>query len=117
MGSQSGAEAQRQDDLDRERATVGKPEVLPALHPNLAQVYRRKVEALEQELAEPLVAAAAAAALRSLIDAIIIHPGDHRGETSIELRGDLAAFMHCQTVRTTRQAKRLPPQGTAVLVL
>jgi hypothetical protein len=51
------------------------------------------VEALEQELAEPLVAAAAEA-LRSRIDAIIIHPGDHRGETSIELRGDLAAFMH-----------------------
>ena len=33
-------------------------------------------------------------ALRSLIDAIVVHPGDRRGEVSLELRGDLAAFLH-----------------------
>jgi hypothetical protein len=29
----------------------------------------------------------------SLIDAILVFPGDQRGEVLIELRGDLAAFM------------------------
>jgi site-specific DNA recombinase len=33
-------------------------------------------------------------ALRSLVDAIVVYPGDRRGEVSLELRGDLAAFLH-----------------------
>ena len=52
------------------------------------------MEALEQALARPATAAAATDALRGLVDAIIIYPGQKRGEVSIELRGDLAAFMH-----------------------
>ena len=39
-------------------------------------------------------AASSEYALRGLVDAIIIYPGQKRGEVSIELRGDLAAFMH-----------------------
>jgi hypothetical protein len=70
-----------------------------AAHPaeyrtNLPELYRRKVEALEQALSDPAMAAAAIEALRSLIDAILVHPGARRGEVRIELRGDLAAFMH-----------------------
>ena len=33
-------------------------------------------------------------ALRSPVEAIVVHPVEHRGELSIELRGDLAAFRH-----------------------
>jgi hypothetical protein len=85
---------QRQDDLTRDIAATGTPESLPALHPNLAKVYREKVERLEQALRDPAVSAATVEALRSLIDAIVVHPGERRGEVRLELRGDLAAFLH-----------------------
>jgi len=54
---------QRQDDLTREIAAAGTPEPVPALHPNLAKVYRQKVERLEQALLDPTVSAAAVEAL------------------------------------------------------
>ncbi|MBX6387049.1 MAG: hypothetical protein IRZ07_29405, partial [Microbispora sp.] len=66
---------------------------LPVLHPNLPELYRRKVAALEQALADPVTVAAAAGALRGLIDAILVYPGERRGEVSIQLRGDLAVFL------------------------
>ncbi len=85
---------QRQDELKGEIEAAGKPELLPALHPNLAQVYREKVERLEVALQDPSVSAAAVEALRSLVDAVVVHPGERRGEIRLELRGDLAAFLH-----------------------
>jgi hypothetical protein len=60
------------DKLGANIATAGTPEPLPALHPNLGQVYRRKVERLEQALQDPTVSAAAVEALRSLVDAIVV---------------------------------------------
>ena len=83
----------RQGVLDQEIAAAGKPEAVPALHPNLPELYRRKVEALEEALGNPAAQAAAVEALRSLIDAISVNPGGRRGEVHVELRGDLAAFM------------------------
>jgi site-specific DNA recombinase len=76
--------------------SAGVPEVAPVLHPNLPELYRRKVEMLEKALQDPLAASAAGEALRSLIDAIVVFPGAKRGEVMIELRGDLAAFMHVE---------------------
>ena len=85
---------ERKGEFDGAVASAGTPEPVPTLHPNLPELYRRKVEALEAALQDPAAAAAAAEALRSLIDAIMVYPGEKRGEVSIELRGDLAAFMH-----------------------
>jgi len=56
-------------------------------------MHTQKVERLEQALQDPTVSAAAVEALRSLVDAIVVHPGDRRGEVHMELRGDLAAFL------------------------
>jgi site-specific DNA recombinase len=84
----------RQDKLKEEITAAGNPEPPPALHPNLAQVYRQKVERLERALHDPLVNAAAVEALRSLIDAVLVYPRERRGEVLMELRGDLAAFLH-----------------------
>jgi hypothetical protein len=81
-----------QDSLREEIAAAGEPEPLPMPHRNLAQVYRRKVERLEQALQDPMASAVAVEALRSLIDAIVVYPGDLRGAVRLELRGDLAAF-------------------------
>jgi site-specific DNA recombinase len=84
---------QRQIELTEEMAATCRPEALPALHPNLAQVYRQKVSDLENALDDPRISAAAVEALRSLIDVIAVYPGDKRGEVHLELRGDLAAFV------------------------
>ncbi|WP_372623861.1 recombinase family protein [Falsiroseomonas sp.] len=83
----------RRDALAGETAAAGEPEPVPVLHPNLPDLYRRRVEALEEALAEPETAAVATEALRALIDAILVIPGERRGEVSLMLRGDLAAFL------------------------
>jgi site-specific DNA recombinase len=85
---------QRQAALAADIAAAGTPEPVPVLHLNLPELYRRKAEALEAALADPATSAAAAEALRGLIDAILVFPGERRGEVSVQLCGDLAAFLH-----------------------
>jgi hypothetical protein len=89
-------------ELERQHASVvadkdaATPEPKFSLHPNLPELYRRRVAALEEALIDPATAAPAAEALRSLIDAILIIPGERRGEVTIQMRGDLAAFVHLE---------------------
>jgi hypothetical protein len=84
----------RQDEIVVELARESEPEQLIKLHPNLPELYRRRVETLEEALGEPEGASAAAGALRSLIDAVVFYPEDGRGKYRLELRGDLAAFLY-----------------------
>ena len=56
-------------------------------------VYRRRVEALEEAFKDETPALLAAEALRGLIDAILVHSGERRGEVTLSMRGDLAAFL------------------------
>ncbi|MBR0661935.1 recombinase family protein [Neoroseomonas oryzicola] len=84
----------RQEELAQQIAAAGEPEPTPVLHPNLPALYRRRVEALEEALADAVTAMAATEALRALIDAILVFPGERRGEVTVSLRGDLAAFLH-----------------------
>ncbi|MCB5945194.1 recombinase family protein [Acidocella sp. KAb 2-4] len=109
---------QRQDDLAAELAREETPEPLIELHPNLAAVYRRRVELLQEGLQNSEFAAAATEALRSLIDAIIIYPEEGRGQYRVELRGDLAAFMHLPDDGTDsgrKKAKARAVGGTGLL--
>jgi DNA invertase Pin-like site-specific DNA recombinase len=69
------------------------PEARPAIHPNLAQLYRQKVARLEIELNDPAISAEAKSVLRSMIEKIVIHPGDKRGEVQLELHGELANIL------------------------
>ena len=87
-----GIEAQ-QAQLKAEIVATETPEPVPALHPNIGAIYRAKVEMLEEGLREPATYAIAAEALRSLIEAIVVSPGEARGEVFVTLRGDLAAFL------------------------
>jgi len=69
-------------------------------------------------LHDPVVSAAAVEALRSLIDAIVVHPGERRGEVRVELRGDLMAFLHLEgedpASRPAAAKPAVPARGTAV---
>jgi hypothetical protein len=66
-------------------------EPMPRLHPNLAEVYARKVARLEEALNDPATREDAAEALRSLIDEIRLTPVD--GVLAAELYGELGAIM------------------------
>jgi site-specific DNA recombinase len=87
---------QRLEELEAERArleVLPMEAPLPAIHPNLAQLYRHKVAQLEEELADPGIAAEAKSVLRSLIKTIRVTPGVRRGDVTLELQGELAAIL------------------------
>ena len=71
------------------------------LHPNLAEVYQRKVENLGQALNEPGTREEAATLLQSLIDEIQLTPID--GALAIYLVGDLAAILNLSTQKHPSQ--------------
>jgi DNA invertase Pin-like site-specific DNA recombinase len=60
------------------------------LHPNLPDLYRRKVAALTEALNRPDAAAEAGDLIRGLIDRVVLTPAD--GALRAELRGDLATL-------------------------
>jgi len=69
---------QRLEELEAEKASLEALPVeaaLPTVHPNLAQLYRHKVARLEEELADPEIAAETRSVLRSLIKTIKVTPG------------------------------------------
>lgn len=78
----------RRLDLEAELSTVAAP--APRLHPNLAEVYRRKVADLQQALADK-DAGPARELVRALVEAIVLIP--ERGRLRVEVRGELAAIL------------------------
>jgi hypothetical protein len=110
----------RLEELSGQIAAEHHPEAVPVLHPNLPELYRRRVEALEVSLADPSTCLAATEALRGLIDAIQIHPGERRGELAVSLRGDLAAFLRSSDedgVAATKVGLRRAVNGCSVDVM
>ena len=82
--------------LEERRTTLtqeltAQPVPAPAIHPNLAALYRRKVESLHELLNEEGTRAEAAEALRTLIEEIRLVPKD--GRLQIDLYGELATIL------------------------
>ncbi len=74
-------------------AEIERPHVIE-LHPNLADVYRRKVEALEASLsADEEIRREAVPILRSLIHRIVLQTGEKRGEMIIEVHSEPGAVL------------------------
>ena len=64
------------------------------LHPNLAQVYRRKVERLHEALADPALRDEALGLLRGLIERVVLHPAAEDGQgQEIELVGEVVRMV------------------------
>ena len=80
-----------QDALTERLASV--PTDLPDIHPNVAGLYRRKVERLSEALRNPQEREEAAAAIRDLIERITLAPGPKRGQIDATLHGDLGAIL------------------------
>ena len=69
------------------------PADTPDVHPNIAELYRRKVARLAEALNDPADRDEAADALRALIDQVVLTPGDRRGEVHAVLHGEFGAIL------------------------
>jgi site-specific DNA recombinase len=73
------------------------PPPTPVLHPNLAELYRRKVQNLHSSLNNPDFKTEAAEIIRSLVESIRVQ--NHADEIEIELVGEIAKMVEvAQTV-------------------
>ena len=81
----------REDELRAHLAQA--PVDIPDIHPNVAGIYRRKVERLAEALQHPQERDEAAEAIRALIDRITLTPGPRRGEIAATLHGDLGTIL------------------------
>jgi site-specific DNA recombinase len=68
-----------------------RPPPSPRLHPKRAELYRQRVDRLQEELNRPELRSEAAQALRDLIDEVRLIP--ENGRLEIELLGDLAGIL------------------------
>jgi site-specific DNA recombinase len=80
-----------QDRLRQRLAEAGAPP--PVVHPNIAELLRRKVERLAEALDHPEDRREAADALRTVIAGITLRPGPERGELHATLHGDLGTIL------------------------
>ena len=79
----------REDELNA--LLANRPAAEPALHPNLAHIYREKVAALHEALADPATKDEAFSIIRTLIDEVRLVP--ENGELRVEIRGALAGIL------------------------
>jgi site-specific DNA recombinase len=92
----------RQTELTTELAGASAP--APLIHPNLAEVYRRKVAALHEALREPGSKDEAFELIRSLIEVIRLVPDE--GRLRVEIKGELAGILEL-----CREADKTKPGG------
>ena len=81
----------KQDELTERLSRA--PVDIPDIHPNVAGLYRRKVERLAEALQRPQERDEAAEAIRALIDHITLTPGPRRGEIDATLHGNLGTIL------------------------
>ena len=79
----------RREELEQEMTSASAPPI--RLHPSLAQVYRRKVEQLQQALSDPEIRDEAINVLRGLLESVVIAPAG--GALDIEIVGEIAQMI------------------------
>ncbi len=87
---------------------ANQPASEPALHPNLAEVYRERVAALHEALADPATKDEAFSIIRTLIDEVRPVPED--GQLRVEIRGALAAIL--ALAAQNNKTARVGPDGS-----
>ena len=84
------------------------------LHPNLPDLYRRKIVQLKQILDDETTRPQAVDIIRSLIGHIEVHPGQERGHCDVVVVGALAQFLAFAQQKTTAGSSRA--DGTSLMV-
>jgi hypothetical protein len=99
----------RKAEIEAEMAYAEPPSVL-RLHPNAAEVYRRKVAELELALNDEVIKAEAADILRSLIERVVLTPSaDASDGLDAQLYGELAGVL----ALSDPDKQKLPALGAA----
>ena len=105
----------RQDELRDRLATA--PADIPDIHPNVAGIYRRKVERLAGALRTPRERDEAAGAIRGLIERIVLTPGAKRGCMDATLHGDLGTVLEWTARGAKGNETGTPAPGMSVSVV
>ncbi len=84
------------------------------LHPNLPDLYRRKITQLKQILNDEATRPQAIDIIRSLIGHIEVHPGQERGQCDVVVVGALAHFLAFAQQKTTAGSRGA--DGTFLMV-
>lgn len=87
---------------------AGSAEPTPLLHPNMAEIYRRRILELHERLYDDEGKAEAVEVLRTLIDEVTLIP--EGSDLTIVLRGDLAAML---TFASNKEKAQSPFVGRA----
>lgn len=69
------------------------PQDVPDIHLGIVETYRNRIERLTAALDDPDNAAEATAAIREIIDRIVITPGPTRRDFSVTLQGELGTIL------------------------
>jgi site-specific DNA recombinase len=72
-----------------------------AIHPNLPDLYRRKVARLQEVLGDEATRPQAVEIIRSLLDRIEVRPGQERGHCEVIIVGALAQILAFAQQKTT----------------
>jgi hypothetical protein len=91
--------------LEQELASDPPPPL--RLHPNLAQVYRGKVERLHEALADPGLRDEALGILRGLIERVEIHPGEDG--LQVEIVGEIVKMVELGWTQNRPRSPRRRP--------
>jgi site-specific DNA recombinase len=87
------------------------------IHPNVGELYRRKVGELQGLLAGEATRVEAMGRIRELIERIEIHPGAKRGQPEVILVGALASLLDFACAKTTTAANGNSVDGGRVLMV
>ncbi|GAJ29067.1 recombinase family protein [Acidomonas methanolica] len=77
------------------------------IHPNVAALFKKKVERVTESLNQPEDRAEASEAVRALVEKIVLSPGDKRGEIFATLYGELGTLLRFVNQKDTKSSKSL----------
>lgn len=97
----------RQDQLQVDLASTPPP--APVLHPNLSELYKRKVERLHETLNDPNYRTESAEVLRSIVHRINVKPTG-RGSVEIDLIGEIVNMINL--AQASNQKTAAPSEAT-----
>ncbi|RNC97161.1 MAG: recombinase family protein [Oricola sp.] len=108
----------RLDDLESQKADIAarlkdRPAKPFIIHPNIAEIYREKVAALQAAIDRPDDGPEAREAIRSLIEKIILEPGKKRGEMNVTLYGELGTLLAFAAQKNKKGAAKSGQLGAA----
>lgn len=103
-------------DLERQKAELQqrqseRPAIVPFIHPNVAELYRRRVAFLVDALDDPNLREEVTQDIRSIVGKIVISPGPGWGQVEARLSGELMGILNVVNGRKSDDSPMLYSRG------